>query len=129
MIISINSFGLSLAKGYPDNIGRDLAIFHTAIKMFWLDVGRYPSSQEGLSVLVEDRESSAIKGYRDGGYVPRPPANDSIKEYGYFRMVFGESVNYYIWRKDSERRLGFIAGSWLREPNNSIQANANASLD
>ncbi|NPA04460.1 MAG: type II secretion system major pseudopilin GspG [Epsilonproteobacteria bacterium] len=46
-----------------------------ALDSFRLDVGRYPTTQEGLKVLWEDH-SQQIKGW-DGPYLPKPLKKDA----------------------------------------------------
>lgn len=57
----------------------------TALKLYKLDNGNYPSTEQGLDALVEKPTVGAIpKGYKDGGYldskkVPKDPwGNDYL---------------------------------------------------
>ena len=57
----------------------DIATLETALKMYKLDNGVYPSTEQGLVALVEQPESGVIpKNWRKGGYlekgkVPKDP--------------------------------------------------------
>ena len=57
----------------------DIASLETALKMYKLDNGMYPSTEQGLQALVEAPESGVIpKKWRKGGYfeknkVPKDP--------------------------------------------------------
>jgi general secretion pathway protein G len=57
----------------------DLATLETALKMYKLDNGMYPSTEQGLQALVEAPETGVIpKKWRKGGYleknkVPKDP--------------------------------------------------------
>ena len=57
----------------------DIATLETALKMYKLDNGRYPSTDQGLQSLVRVPESGVIpKNWRKGGYleknkVPKDP--------------------------------------------------------
>jgi general secretion pathway protein G len=57
----------------------DIATFETALKMYKLDNGVYPSTEQGLAALVEKPETGSIpKKWREGGYlekrkVPKDP--------------------------------------------------------
>ena len=57
----------------------DIATFETALKMYKLDNGVYPSTEQGLTALVEKPETGNIpKKWREGGYlekrkVPKDP--------------------------------------------------------
>ena len=57
----------------------DIATLETALKMYKLDNGVYPSTEQGLQALVEAPETGAVpKKWRKGGYleknkVPKDP--------------------------------------------------------
>lgn len=76
--------------GEPDKAKRvkaqmDIATFETALKMYKLDSGSYPTTEQGLQALVEKPEIGAIpRKWREGGYlekrkVPKDPwGNDFV---------------------------------------------------
>jgi general secretion pathway protein G len=50
----------------------DIASLETALKMYKLDNGMYPSTEQGLQALVEVPESGVIpKKWRKGGYIEK----------------------------------------------------------
>jgi general secretion pathway protein G len=50
----------------------DIASLETALKMYKLDTGVYPSTEQGLQALVEAPESGVIpKKWRKGGYIEK----------------------------------------------------------
>ncbi|MGW8301162.1 MAG: type II secretion system major pseudopilin GspG, partial [Desulfobacterales bacterium] len=50
----------------------DIATFETALKMYKLDNGVYPSTEQGLAALVEKPETGNIpKKWREGGYLEK----------------------------------------------------------
>ena len=57
----------------------DITTLETALKMYKLDNGEYPSTEQGLRALVEQPETGTIpKKWREGGYlekrkVPKDP--------------------------------------------------------
>jgi general secretion pathway protein G len=63
--------------GEPDKAKRvkaqmDIATFETALKMYKLDNGVYPTTDQGLQALVEKPETGAIpKKWREGGYLEK----------------------------------------------------------
>lgn len=63
--------------GEPDKAKRvkaqmDIATFETALKMYKLDSGTYPTTEQGLQALVEKPESGTIpRKWRDGGYLEK----------------------------------------------------------
>lgn len=63
----------------------DISALETALKLYKLDSGVYPSTEQGLQALVEKPESGTIPNkWRDGGYldknkVPKDPwGNDFV---------------------------------------------------
>jgi len=50
----------------------DIATFETALKMYKLDNGVYPSTEQGLAALIEKPETGVIpKRWREGGYLEK----------------------------------------------------------
>jgi general secretion pathway protein G len=50
----------------------DIATLETALKMYKLDNGVYPSTEQGLLSLVEMPETGVVpKNWRKGGYIER----------------------------------------------------------
>jgi general secretion pathway protein G len=50
----------------------DIATFETALKMYKLDNGVYPTTEQGLTALVEKPETGNIpKKWREGGYLEK----------------------------------------------------------
>jgi len=45
----------------------NLKMLHNAVAQFKMDTGRYPTEEEGLTVLVE--QPTDVTGYQDGGYL------------------------------------------------------------
>ncbi len=45
----------------------NLKMLHNAVAQFKMDTGRYPTEEEGLTVLIE--QPSDVKNYQEGGYV------------------------------------------------------------
>jgi general secretion pathway protein G len=45
----------------------NLKMLHNSIAQFKMDTGRYPTQEEGLSVLIT--QPSDVKGYQPGGYI------------------------------------------------------------
>ena len=63
--------------GEPDKAKRvkaqmDIATFETALKMYKLDNGTYPTTDQGLQALVEKPETGAMPPkWREGGYLEK----------------------------------------------------------
>jgi general secretion pathway protein G len=45
----------------------NLKMLHNSVAQFKMDTGRYPTQEEGLSVLIT--QPSDVKGYQPGGYI------------------------------------------------------------
>jgi general secretion pathway protein G len=45
----------------------NLKILHNAIAQFKMDTGRYPTEEEGLTVLIE--QPTDVQGWQEGGYL------------------------------------------------------------
>jgi general secretion pathway protein G len=80
-----------------------LQSFGSALDLFYLDAGRYPSSAEGLSVLV--RPSGGVAGwagpYLKGGVVPNDPWNNP-----YVYRAPGQRAPYEIVSYGSDGQEG-----------------------
>ena len=51
----------------------DIASLETALKLYKLDTGAYPTTEQGLSALVAKPETApAPRNWRDGGYLEKP---------------------------------------------------------
>lgn len=61
----------------------DMSAINTALKMFYLDVGRYPTQEEGLEILSNTEKGSAITGYKNSGYLERQVKDPWGNEYQY----------------------------------------------
>ena len=60
-------------------VNADIHRIHIALRLFKLDVGRYPTKEEGLSILWDIKKGLALSGYRKSGYleaVQDPWGND-----------------------------------------------------
>lgn len=61
----------------------DMQAIETALKMYKLDTGVYPTTEQGLKALIEKPESEPVpNGYKPGGYldtssVPKDPWNNN----------------------------------------------------
>ena len=67
----------------------DISALETALKLYKLDNGVYPSTEQGLQALVEKPESGNVPNkWRDGGYldknkVPKDPWGNDFPDYVY----------------------------------------------
>ena len=69
IVLSISSKQSSYDKqhAHVTTTKTNLKMLHHAVAQFKMDTGRYPTQEEGLSVLIEP--PSDVKGYQTGGYL------------------------------------------------------------
>ena len=73
----------------------NLSIYHTAINQFRMDNNRYPTDDEGLSVLIEE-PSDAVE-YPEGGYLQIPKIElDGWKNDFIYESLPGSSTGFVI---------------------------------
>lgn len=86
-------------------VGIQMKQLEEALKMFRLDMSRYPSTQEGLKVLIKKPEgvsgydNYASSGYLGSGSVPKDP-------WGYSYIYVGEGNSYDIISLGSDGKEG-----------------------
>lgn len=89
----------------------DIQAMETALKLYKLDIGLYPTTDQGLEALITKPETGNASNWRDGGYLdskklPKDPWGNSyiylspglhgdydIISYGADRMPGGEKTN------------------------------------
>ena len=83
----------------------DIGRIEQAIEMFRLDMGRYPTTDEGLEVLVTVPGDPRLAArYPDGGYINRLPEDPWGSAYEY--LFPGENGRYDIWSLGADGRPG-----------------------
>jgi len=93
----------------------DIATLSAAVDLFKADVGRYPSVQEGLGVLVAP---STIKNYNPGGYLKALPIDPWGRPYRYESPGPNNTETFDLWSYGADGLPGgdgFDAdiGNWL----------------
>jgi general secretion pathway protein G len=89
----------------------DIQAIETALKLYKLDNGKYPTTEQGLKALIEPPETGDADNWREGGYldkksIPKDPWNNEyiymspglhgdydIISYGADKMPGGENEN------------------------------------
>jgi len=99
-----------LAGAKSDTARVQLAAFEQALDLYRLDVGHYPSTEEGLAALVRQPSgASSWNGpYLDGSEVPADPWG-----YAYVYRVPGSESEYDLYTLGADNRPG---GSGENEP-------------
>lgn len=81
-----------------------LRSIETALKLFYLDTGRYPTNEEGLNILLHKNEVNKIPGYRAGGYVERLQNDRWGNPFHYYKYKLNsgeEIINIWSFGSDS----------------------------
>ncbi|AQQ09383.1 PilD-dependent protein PddA [Sedimentisphaera cyanobacteriorum] len=72
----------------------NLKMLHNAVSQFKLDTGRYPSADEGLSVLVE--EPADVQGWNPGGYLQTTDLPTDAWGNDFFYQEYPESGKPFV---------------------------------
>jgi len=94
----------------------DIAAVVNALKLYRLDNGVYPSSDQGLSALVKKPERGEIpRNWKAGGYLERLPIDPWGAEYQYLNPGIRGEIDVFSFGRDGRPGgEGFDAdiGSW-----------------
>ena len=78
----------------------DISSIKSALAMFKTDTGRFPTTSEGLEVLVSD---PGIKGYNSDGYLDKVPSDPWGNRYVYLSPgVYSKDYDLESYGKDGE---------------------------
>ncbi len=78
----------------------DIRSIESALALFKTDTGRFPTTSEGLEVLVSD---PGIKGYNSDGYLDKVPLDPWGNRYIYLSPgVYGKDYDLESYGKDGE---------------------------
>ncbi len=94
---------------------QDVAAIVSALNMYRLDTGVYPSSDQGLGALVE--KPLEAEGWRAGGYLDDVPLDPWNRKYHYLNP--GEHGDIDVWSDGADGKRGGDGtnadiGSWQR---------------
>jgi general secretion pathway protein G len=94
----------------------DIAAIMGALKLYRLDNGAYPSSEQGLAALVRKPERGEIpRNWKSGGYLEKLPVDPWGLEYQYLNPGIRGEVDVFSFGADRKSGgEGFDAdiGSW-----------------
>jgi len=83
----------------------DIGRIEQAVEMFRLDMGRYPTTDEGLEVLVDAPSDARLAArFPEGGYINRLPEDPWGGAYQY--MSPGEHGRFDVWSLGADARPG-----------------------
>jgi general secretion pathway protein G len=81
----------------------DLATMSQALKLYRLDIGRYPTTEQGLKALVERPTSEPVpQNWKAGGYLDRLPNDPWGKPYQYTNPGTKGEIDLYSFGADGK---------------------------
>lgn len=92
-IVSVNFLGQT-DKARVTTTKANLKMLHNAVAQFKMDTGRYPTAEEGLSVLIEP--PSDVTGYQQGGYLDSTAVPKDAWGNEFIYVVYPESGKPYV---------------------------------
>jgi general secretion pathway protein G len=72
----------------------NLKVLHNAVAQFKMDTGRYPTEEEGLSVLVE--QPADVNGYEPDGYLSTTSVPQDAWKHDFVYVRYPESGKQYM---------------------------------
>jgi len=78
----------------------------TALEMYRLDMGTYPTTEAGLAALVEKPKNTDPRGKWNGPYVSKLPTDPWGLSYRYRRLTEPDGTRTTIWSHGPDRRDG-----------------------
>jgi len=122
LLLTLALLSLS-AHASPDiarvyKVKQDLVAMEAALGSFHHDVGRYPTSEEGLVVLVEPTpELKATGTYARDGYLVRLPRDPWGYDYHYIAPGSRSGQGYDLWSDGADGKPGGVGlnadvGNW-----------------
>lgn len=81
---------------------QDVAAIVSALNMYRLDTGTYPSSEQGLAALIE--KPIDADGWRAGGYLDNVPQDPWKRDYHYLNP--GEHGDIDVWSDGADGKPG-----------------------
>lgn len=92
---------------------QDVAVITTALMLYRLDNGAYPTQEQGLQALIEKPTIEPIPGnWKDGGYLTRLPNDPWGKPYQFMNPGRHGEIDMYSFGPDSDSKYELAIGSW-----------------
>ena len=92
----------------------DIRSIVSALKLYRLDNGQYPTQQQGLKALVQKPDSGpAASDWRTGGYLPRLPVDPWGRPYQYLNPGIHGRVDVFSYGPHGKGHgMKDVIGSW-----------------
>jgi general secretion pathway protein G len=95
---------------------QDISTLVQALKLYRLDIGRYPTTEQGLKSLIEKPNSEPIpQNWKNGGYLDRLPQDPWGYSYQYLSPGIHSEIDVFSFGADNKLGgTGFDAdlGNW-----------------
>ena len=95
----------------------DIAAIVAALKLYKLDNGRYPTTEQGLKALMQKPSSEPLPGnWKTGGYLEKAPKDPWGNDYLYLNPGFKGEIDVISYGADGKQGgEGFESdiGSWM----------------
>jgi general secretion pathway protein G len=95
----------------------DIAAIVAALKIYKLDNGRYPSTEQGLRALIEKPSSDPVPGnWKQGGYLEKMPKDPWGQEYLYLNPGIHQEIDVMSYGADGQQggeNFDADLGSWM----------------
>ncbi|WP_435380096.1 type II secretion system major pseudopilin GspG [Burkholderia sola] len=92
---------------------QDVAVITTALMLYRLDNGAYPTQAQGLRALIEKPTIEPIPGnWKEGGYLTRLPNDPWGKSYQFMNPGRHGEIDAYSFGPASDSKYELAIGSW-----------------
>ena len=114
IMVVITILGILAALIVPRIVGRtddariaaarqDIASLMQALKLYRLDNGRYPTTEQGLHALIEKPAVDPVpNNWKQGGYLERLPKDPWGKEYQYLSPGLRGEIDVFSFGRDGQ---------------------------
>lgn len=111
-------------------VASDLKSIDVALKMYYLDNGFFPTTEQGFLALVKLSNIEPVpKFFRNAGYLIEVPQDPWGDEYRYVMSVCEDDVSPIVWSDSTNLFSGINLSKWIEKPNHLLQPTANASAE
>ena len=87
----------------------DISAVIAALKIYKLDNGRYPTTEQGLRALVEKPTSDPVPGnWKQGGYLEKVPKDPWGKEFLYLNPGIHQEIDVMSYGADGQQGGGWV---------------------
>jgi general secretion pathway protein G len=92
---------------------QDVAVITTALMLYRLDNGTYPTQAQGLRALIEKPAIEPIpRNWKEGGYLTDLPKDPWGKPYQFMNPGRHGDIDMYSFGPDSDSKYELAIGSW-----------------